>query len=49
MLHLIDSYRNHIRLVQQNVCSHQNRIGKQTGINIVCVLGCLVLKLGHTI
>ena len=28
MLHLVNSYRNHIRLVQQDIRRHQDRIGE---------------------
>ena len=49
LLHLINSYRNHIRLIQKNICRHQHRIGKKSGIDIVCMLCRLILKLGHTV
>ena len=49
MLHLIHTNRNHVCLVKKNVCCHQNRIGKKSGIDIICMLGSLILKLGHTI
>ena len=48
MLHLIDTHRNHIRLIKQDICRHQYRIGKKTCVDIVRMLGRLVLELGHT-
>ena len=47
VLALIHANRNEIGLVQQNVCRHQNRIGKQTDIDVVRMLGGFVLELGH--
>ena len=47
VLALIHANRNKIGLVQQNVCRHQNRIGEQTDIDVVRMLGGFVLELGH--
>ena len=48
MLALILSYRHQIGLVEQNICRHEARVSKQTGIHIICVGRRLILKLGHT-
>ena len=47
MLLLIISDRNIVRLIKQNVCCHQRRIGEKTGIDIIGILGALVLELRH--
>ena len=39
VLALIHANRNEVGLVQQNVSRHQNRIGEQTDIDVVRVLG----------
>ena len=49
MLHLIHAHRHHIRLVQQNIRSHQYRIGKKSRIDIVRMLCRLILELGHPV
>ena len=47
VLLLIFAHRHQVGLIQQNITGHQAGIGKQTCIDIICVLGGLVLKLGH--
>ena len=47
MLLLILAHRHQIRLIEQNVTSHQAGVSKQTGIDIVGIFGGLILKLGH--
>ena len=47
VLLLVMSHRNKIRLIKQNVRSHQGRIGKQTTIDIFCISGRLILELCH--
>ena len=48
MLLLIGTHRHQIRLIQQNICRHQYRIGKESGCDIVSMLLGLLLKLSHT-
>ena len=47
MLLLIRADRHQIRLVQENIRRHQNRIREQTAVDIVRVLGGFVLELRH--
>ena len=47
MLLLILSHRHQIRLVQQDIRSHQAGVGKQAAVDVVRVLGRLILELGH--
>ena len=49
MLHLINTDRNHIRLIQQNISSHQYWICKETCVDIVCMFCRLIFKLRHTV
>ena len=49
MLALVGSDRDHVRLVKKDICCHQDRVGKQTGIDIIGMLCGLVLKLGHPV
>ena len=48
MLHLIIPDRHDLRVIKQNVCRHQCRIGKQSGVYAFLAFSLgLVLKLGH--
>ena len=47
MLGLILPHGYEVGVVDQNVGSHQDGVGKQTAVDIVGVLGALVLELGH--
>ena len=49
MLHLVDTHRHHVRLVQQDICGHEYRVREQARVDIVGMLGSLVLKLGHPV
>ena len=49
MLFLVRADRDEAGLVQQDVRGHQDRIGKQAGVDVVGVLGGLVLELGHPV
>ncbi len=49
MLHLVPSNRNDIRLIQQNIRRHQNRICKKTGINVIRMFRSFILILRHTV
>ena len=47
MLHLVDAYWNHIRLIKEDIRGHEHGIGKEAGVDIVGMLGGFVFKLGH--
>jgi len=47
VLLLVQTNRNQVGLIQQDVGSHQGRIGEQTGVDVVSVFSGFVLKLGH--
>ena len=47
MLLLVLSHRDIIRLIEQDIRSHQHRIGKQAGVDVVLMLCGFVLELGH--
>ena len=47
MLPLVLPHRHQIRLIQQNIRGHQNRVGEQSRGDVVRVLLGLGLKLGH--
>ena len=47
MLFLVRANRNKIGLIQQDICCHQGRVGKQSSIDIVRMFRGFVLKLGH--
>ena len=49
MLHLINSHRNHICLIQQDISRHQYRVGEKSCVDIVRMFGGFVLKLCHTV
>ena len=48
MLFLIHTDRHKIGIIEQNIGSHERRIGKQSSIYIVCVLLRFILKLSHS-
>ena len=48
VLLLVVANGNQVGLVQQDIRSHQCRIGKQTAVDILGMLGRLVLELSHT-
>ena len=48
VLLLVQTNRNQVGLIQQDVGSHQGRIGEQTGVDIIGVFSGFVLELGHT-
>ena len=48
MLFLVGTNRHQISLIHQNIGGHQHGIGKQTGVDVIGILGGLVLELGHT-
>ena len=47
VLLLIFANRYLVSLIQQNVCRHQHRIVKQTGVDVFRVAGGFILELGH--
>ena len=47
MLFLVMTYRDLISLIQQNIGSHQNRITKQSHVDVIFEALRLVLELGH--
>ena len=49
MLLLVRADGNEVRLVQQDVRGHQDRIGEEAGVDVVRVLGGLVLELRHAV
>src|SRR5699024_1671347 len=49
VLHLVNAYRNHISLVEQDIRSHKNRIGEKSCIDVIRMFCCLVLKLSHSV
>ena len=48
VLLLIVAHRHQVGLVQQDISCHQGRIGKQSAVDVLRILGGLVLELGHT-
>ena len=48
VLLLVMAHGNQVRLVQQDICCHQSRIGKQAAVDILSMLAGFVLKLSHT-
>ncbi len=49
MLLLVDADRDEIRLIEQDVRRHEDRIGEQTDVDVVLVLRALVLELRHAV
>ena len=47
MLGLVLANGHQIRVINQNVGCHQNRVGEQTAVDVIRVLGALILELGH--
>ena len=47
MLLLVDTYGHDVGLVQKNICRHENRVGKQTRVDVIGVTLALVLELSH--
>ena len=48
MLLLVLSHGDKVRLIDEDVCRHENRVGKKAGRNVVRVLLRLHLELRHT-
>ena len=48
VLLLVDPHGNEVSLIQQDIRSHQNRVGEQTGVDVVRVLCGLILELRHS-
>ena len=47
MLALVNAHWHKVRLVEQDIRRHQRRIGEETAVDVLAVLGGLVLKLRH--
>jgi len=47
MLTLVLPHRDQIRLVEQDICRHEDRIGEEAGVDVVGVGRGLILKLCH--
>ena len=47
MLLLILAHRDIVGLIEQDIRRHQRRIGEETAVDVLAVLGGLVLKLRH--
>ena len=47
MLLLIRTDRDQVRLIKEDIRSHQRRIGEQARIDVVRVFGGFILKLRH--
>ena len=47
MLLLVLSHGDKVRLIDEDVCRHENRVREKTGRNVVCVLLGLHLELRH--
>ena len=48
VLLLVLAHRDKIGLVKEDISRHKGRVGEQTGVDIVLVLGGFVLELSHT-
>ena len=47
MLLLVLAHRDIVGLIEQDIRRHQRRIGEETAVDVLAVLGGLVLKLRH--
>ena len=47
VLGLVLAHRDQVRIVDQDVCRHQGRVGEQAAVDVVGVLGAFVFELGH--
>ena len=49
MLLLIRTHRHEVGLVEKNIGRHEGRVSKEAGVDVICMAGGLVFKLGHAV